>query len=181
MLARAQSAMRATLEAINKMQADGVIGRYAIGGAVGATLYLEPAATIDLDIFVTLPTSSGGVLLSLAPIYEYLKSHGGKVVDEYIEIGGWPVQFLPPCDNLETEAMAEAVATAVEGVRTWVMSAEHLVAIALRTGRSKDQTRILQFVEQGVLNRQRLQSIIERHGLTSKWKAFERKYLEGAH
>ena len=30
------------------MQADGVIGKYAIGGAVGATFYLEPAATLDL-------------------------------------------------------------------------------------------------------------------------------------
>jgi len=29
--------MKATLEAINQMQTDGVIGKYAIGGAVGAT------------------------------------------------------------------------------------------------------------------------------------------------
>ena len=33
--------MRATLAVINQMQADGVIGRYAIGGAVGATFYLR--------------------------------------------------------------------------------------------------------------------------------------------
>jgi hypothetical protein len=174
-------AVKTTIESINQMQADGIIGKYAIGGAVGATLYLEPAATIDLDIFVTLPTVSGGSLLSLAPIYEYLKSRGGKVVDEYIEIGGWPVQFLPPSNNLETEAVAEAVATTVEGVRTWVMSAEHLVAIALRTGRSKDHNRILQFVDQDAVNRQKLQSIIERNGLTEKWREFERKYLEGTH
>lgn len=31
-----------TLAVINQMQADGVIGKYATGGAVGATLYLEP-------------------------------------------------------------------------------------------------------------------------------------------
>jgi hypothetical protein len=42
--------MKATLEAINQMQADGVIGKYAIGGAVGATFYLQPAATLDVDI-----------------------------------------------------------------------------------------------------------------------------------
>ncbi len=77
--------------------------------------------------------------------------------------------------------MAEAVATTVEGVRTWVMSAEHLVAIALRTGRSKDHNRILQFVDQDAVNRQKLQSIIERNGLTEKWREFERKYLEGTH
>src|ERR1035441_1057332 len=73
--------MKATLEAINQMQTDGVIGKYAIGGAVGATFYLQAAATLDVDIFVTLPTSPGGLLLSLAPIYDYLKASGGKVED----------------------------------------------------------------------------------------------------
>jgi hypothetical protein len=166
--------VKAAIEMINQMQADGVIGAYAIGGAVGAILYLEPAATMDLDIF-------GGLLVSLAPIYEYLKLRGGKVIDEYIEIGGWPVQFLPPSNDLENDAVAQAVATSVEGVRTRVMSAEHLVAIALRTGRPKDHIRILQFVEQEAVNRQKLQAILERNGLTAKWKEFECKYLEGSH
>ena len=173
--------MKSTLELINQMQADGIIGKYAIGGAVGATMYLEPAATLDVDIFVVLPSVPGSLLLSLAPIYEYLKTRGGTVVDEYIEIGGWPVQFLPPSNQLETEAVAEAIATTVEGVRTWVMSAEHLVAIALRTGRSKDHNRILQFVDQDAVNLQKLRSIIERNGLTEKWREFERKYLEGTY
>jgi hypothetical protein len=121
------------------------------------------------------------LLLSLTPIYHYSQARGGKVVDEYIEIGGWPVEFLPPSNDLETEAVAEAVATTVEGITTWVVSAEHLVAIALRTGRLKDHYRILQFVEQDAVNRERLQSILERNGLTAKWKEFERKYLEGTH
>ncbi|MGB9086409.1 MAG: hypothetical protein WCC46_17400, partial [Terriglobales bacterium] len=149
--------MKATLEAINQMQTDGVIGKYAIGGAVGATFYLQPAATLDVDIFVTLPTSPGGLLLSLAPIYDYLKSRGGVVEDEYIVIGGWPVQFLPPSGELEREAVAESVSTEVEGVNTWVMTAEHLIAIALRTGRPKDHNRILQFIEQDAVDRGKLQ------------------------
>jgi hypothetical protein len=32
--------VRETIQAINQMQADGVIGEYAIGGAVGATFYI---------------------------------------------------------------------------------------------------------------------------------------------
>lgn len=48
--------MKESLELINRMLADGVIDRYAIGGAVGATFYLEPAATLDIDIFVVLPS-----------------------------------------------------------------------------------------------------------------------------
>ena len=50
--------MKETLDLINQMQADGVIGKYAIGGAVGAMLYLEPAATLDVDVFVASPTRS---------------------------------------------------------------------------------------------------------------------------
>jgi hypothetical protein len=172
-------AVKATLEAINQMQTDGVIGKYAIGGAVGATLYLEPAATLDVDIFVTLPAPPDSSLLSLAPIYDYLKARGGTVKDEHIVIGGWPVQFLPPSNDLEREAVMDSVAANVEGVTTWVMSAEHLVAIALRTGRSKDHIRILQFIEQKAVDRGKLQSILERHGLSSKWLRFESKYLEG--
>jgi hypothetical protein len=173
--------MKATLEAINQMQADGVIGKYAIGGAVGATRYLEPAATLDVDIFVTLPTAPDSLLLSLGPIYDYLKARGGTVKDEHIVIGGWPVQFLPPGNDLEREAVAESVAADVEGVTTWVMSAEHLVAIALRTGRSKDHIRILQFIEQEAVDRGKLQGVLERHGLSSKWLLFEKRYLEGTH
>jgi hypothetical protein len=43
--------IKETIATINQMQADGVIERYAIGGAVGATFYLEPSATLDVDIF----------------------------------------------------------------------------------------------------------------------------------
>lgn len=171
--------VKGIFEKINEMQAVGIIGKYAIGRAVGATFYLEPSATLDVDIFATLPMASGQVLLSLGPIYDYLQTHGGKLEGEYIVIDGWPVQFLPPADALDQEALVEAVETSVEGVRTWVMSAEHLVAIALRTGRPRDHARILQFTEQNSFNRTRLQNILERHGLRSKWESFESRYLGG--
>jgi len=173
--------VKETLELINQMQADGVIGKYAIGGAVGATMYVEPAATRDVDIFVVLPTTPGSLLLTIAPLYDYLQARGGAVEDEHIKIGGWPVQFLPPSSELEHEAVTESIPTKIEGVPTWVISAEHLVAIALRTGRSKDHIRILQFVEQGVLDYGKLRGILERHGLTAKWQQFEQKFLEGTH
>jgi hypothetical protein len=60
-----------------------------------------------------------------------------------------------------------------------VESAEHLVAIALRTGRPRDHARILQFIEQSAFDRPRLQSILKRHGLLSKWEQFESRYLGG--
>jgi hypothetical protein len=111
--------VKATLEAINQMQADGVIGQYAIRGAVGATLYLAPAATLDVDVFVVLPTREGSSLLSPSPIYEYLKAHRGNGAQhEHIVIAGWPVLFLPPSNELEREAIAGAVFVTVQDVPT---------------------------------------------------------------
>ena len=170
--------MKATLVTINQMQADGVIGRYAIGGAVGATFYLEPAATLDIDIFVSLQNTDDNPLLSLTPIYDYLTARGGRVEREYIVVGNWPVQFLPPGDALDEEALAQAIETDVDGIKTRVMTADHLVAIALRTGRKKDKIRIEQFIESGVLDAARLDEILTRHGLLAKWERFMRQYRE---
>jgi hypothetical protein len=169
--------VKETLQTINEMQADGVIGQYAIGGAVGATFYLAPAATVDLDVFVTLPDPSG-LLVSLSPIYEYLQARGGRIQDEYILVGDWPVQFLTPGNDLEQEAVAQAITTKVEEVATRIMSAEHLMAIALKTGRAKDHNRILQFIEQVTYDPAKLMDIFERHGLNTKWQNFESRFLK---
>ena len=170
--------MKTTLEIINEMQAKGVIGKYAIGGAVGATFYLEPAATLDVDIFVVLPNRIGSSLVTLTPIYDYLTGRGCRTEGEHIMVGTWPVQFLPASDALEKEALDDAVPTEVDGVKTWVMTAEHLVAIAPRTGRAKDHARILQFLENAAVNRNILQDILVRHKLVPRWEQFQSKYLE---
>jgi len=160
------------------MLTDGIISHYALGGAVAATFYLEPAATLDVAVFVLLPNADG-TLVSLSPIYEYLKSPGGIESREYITIGDWPVQFLVPANELEREAVATAVPVDVEGVRTWVMLAEHLVAIALSVGRAKDYIRILQFINEKAVDRKILLTVLETHGLTMKWKQFEHRFLAG--
>jgi len=51
--------IKEVIETINRMQGDGVIERYAIGGAVGATFYLEPIATLDVDVFVEFHAEPG--------------------------------------------------------------------------------------------------------------------------
>jgi hypothetical protein len=169
--------MQATLAVINHMQAEGVIGQYAIGGAVGATFYLEPSATLDIYVFVSLKQPPGSALVSLAPIYDYLTARGCKVEGEYLVIEGWPVQFLPPGGALDEEALAQAIVTEVDGLKVRVMTAELLVAIALRTGRAKDFARILQFIESGVLQTEKLDQILGRHGLLEKWGEFGDKFL----
>lgn len=147
------------------------------GGAVGATFYLEPVATIDVDIFVTMEPPPGLVLISLAPIYSYLVEHGHVLRGEYVMISGWPIQFLPPTGALVEEALTHALTIDVEGVLAPVFSAEHLAAIALQTGRAKDKARLLQFIESNVLDKQAFLAIITRHDLEDRWRQFEQMFL----
>jgi hypothetical protein len=56
------------------------------------------------------------------------------------------------------------------------MTAEHLVAIAIRTGRAKDHARILQFLEQDAVDTERLNRVLAGHGLIAKWQQFKKKY-----
>lgn len=169
------------IKTINQMQADGVIERYAIGGAVGATFYLEPVATLDVDIFAAFKAEPDSLLTSPQPIFDYLKARGGTMEGEYIiVVAGWPVQFLPPNTPLVEEALALAVQHDVAGASARVFTAEHLAAIALQTGRAKDKARLLQFVESGALDATRFQDALTRHALIAAWQKFERQFLSDA-
>jgi hypothetical protein len=165
---------------LNQLEINGVIARYAIGGAVGATFYLEPISTLDVDVFIAFKSEQGSILVSPLPIFDYLKQFGYKMEGEYIVIGGWPVQFLPADAPLLGEALAQAVESDVEGTPARVFTAEHLAAIALQTGRAKDKARLLQFVETCALDSERFQAIIARYDLGDAWKKFERQFLSDA-
>jgi len=54
--------MEESLRIINQMQADGVIGKYAIGEAIGASFYLEPTTSLDIDIFISFDNMGGNPL-----------------------------------------------------------------------------------------------------------------------
>jgi hypothetical protein len=166
-----------TIAVINQMQADGIIERYAIGGAVGATFYLEPVATLDVDVFITFQAEAGSLPASPRPIFDYLKARGGTMEGEYIVVAGWPVQFLPAASPLAAEALEQVVEKDVAGVRVRVFTAEHLAALALQTGRAKDKARLLQFIESGALEAARFQDILSRHGLMAAWERFEKQFL----
>jgi hypothetical protein len=170
--------IKEVIEILNRMPADGVIERYAIGGAVGATFYLEPIATLDVDVFVEFRAEPGSAIISPKPIFEYLRDRGCTMEGEYIVIAGWPVQFLPAGSPLLQEALAASVEKDVDGTGARVFTPEHIAAIALDTGRAKDKARVLQFIEAGVLDLERLQEIIARHGLTGHWQQFERQFLK---
>lgn len=161
------------------MQVDGVIEQYAIGGAVGATFFLEPMNTLDVDIFFTFKAEPSGPILSLQPIFDYLTARGCTLQGEYVVIGGWPVQFLPPTSPLVEDALRQAVTMNMDGVPVRVFNPEYLAAIALQTGRTKDKTRLLQFVQASALQISLFETILEDHKLLDRWQQFKRQFLGG--
>jgi hypothetical protein len=169
--------IRDVIATANQMEADGVIGRFAIGGAVGATFYFEPVATLDVGVLVAFRAEPGGLLASPKPVFDYLLARGCSLKGEYVIIGGWPVQFLPPTGPLVEDALAAAVVADVDGERARVFTAEHLAAIALQTGRAKDKARLLQFIEADALDDVSFQEIVQRFDLVDAWANFERQFL----
>jgi hypothetical protein len=177
--------MKQTLEVINAMESDGVIGRYAMSGAVAAYNYIEPTVTADLDILISFNETSArpkSGLITLAPIFAYLKAKGYQEHrKEGLIIQGWPVQFLPVASDLDAEALAQAQQVEIQineaegSVWTRILRAEHLVAICLRTGRPKDLIRITQFLEEDAVDLSALSEVLRRHDLKEAWQAFCRR------
>jgi hypothetical protein len=159
-----------TIAVINQTRADGVIENYALGGATAVIFYTEPIATEDVDIFVHV-VNTESVLLQFQPLFDYLKKRGYEIKGEHVYIEGFPVQFLPISNDLIAEAITEANEFALgSAVIVRVMSPEHLVAIMLDTGRLKDFLRIGVFLEHDVVNPEKLQTVLEKHGLAEKWR-----------
>jgi hypothetical protein len=160
--------MKQTLGVLNRMEAEGIIGQYAISGAFAAYYYVEPTVTEDLDVLITL-----------APIFSYLREKGyDEHRKEGIVIEGWPVQFLPVASDLDAEALAQAkeieipISEAEGTVKTRILRPEHIVAISLGVRRPKDFLRIAQFLEEEAVDRELLSDVLARHALTDAWKAF---------
>src|SRR5439155_5213874 len=157
--------IREVIETINRMRADGVIDRYALGGAVGAMFYLEPFSTLDVDVFMELHASQDSLVVDPTPIFNYLKEQGCVMEGQYVVIADSPVQFIPPGSPLADEALKEAVEKDIQGTSARVITAEHLAALALQVGRPKDKARVIQFIDAGKLDMERFRSIVDRHQL----------------
>lgn len=170
--------MKPVVRVLNQMVQDGIIGNYAVAGAVAAFNYIEAVHTEDLDILAAI--GSGSSLITMEPIYRYLADKGySEAKSEGLMIEGWLVQFLPAYDALTVEALANAEefpyrdagdTGTPEQIR--VIQAEHVMAFALSVGRTKDHLRLAQFIEEGKVKPGPLKDVLERHGLLSKWRAF---------
>ena len=167
--------MKRTLQVLLQLHAEGALARFAVGGAIAASFYIEAVATEDLDIFAFLQPSPSGLVV-LSPLYDRLKALGATVQDEHVLIHGWPVQILPAYTSLVEEAVRDAREQAFEGLSVPVVTADHLCAIALQTGRPKDFQRIYSLIQAGCVTSAKLRQLIQAHGLQERWKQYARRY-----
>ena len=164
--------MELTLKILNEMEAAGLVKRHAIGGAMAAYFYSEAVVTEDLDAFVLLAQPVTG-WLALTPVYEFLKARGASERREHLLLAGTLLQVIPAYDLLTEEAVQQAVERQVGETPTRVMRPEHLIAIALKTGRAKDHARVALLLEEADVDSELLTSILERHQLLARWNQFK--------
>ena len=165
--------MQKTLAILNELETAGLVERYAIGGAMAGFFYAEAVITEDLDAFVLFKTSGG--LITLTPIYDFLKQRGATEEREHLWLAGTLVQLIPAYDALTEEAVREAVEKNVGQTMTRVMRVEHLIAVALKTGRAKDYARVVLLLEEAEVDDARLRDILARHRLQDRWEKYKLK------
>ena len=170
--------MKKTLEVINELKKKGLIKNYAIGGAIAALKWTEPFFTEDLDVLIILAKETKEKeLITLTPIYEYLKKKGYIWKGHWIVIEGVPVDIFP-ADQLEKEAVDNAEETEYEGTKTRIIAPEYLIALFLRAFRDKDLRKIEMLLKQTNVNKEKLDEILNKYGLTKKFIEFRKKYYE---
>src|ERR1700739_1751125 len=84
--------LAAVMRGANGLVSAGVIGDWALGGALAAIYYVEPFTTYDADIFF-IPREKGPSA-GIPAIYEHLQAQGWQVEGEHLLVRGFPVQFL---------------------------------------------------------------------------------------
>ncbi|MEO7539616.1 MAG: hypothetical protein ABIV21_06290 [Pyrinomonadaceae bacterium] len=167
------------LAALDEMCQADIVENYAIGGAFAAILHAEPISTVDLDIFFFFKEKQAGTVLSLEKIYEFAKTKGFEFDHEFINIGGWLVQFIESNQNpLWSEAISNADVLTIGELGANVIDREHLVAMWLLAGRPKDYQKITMFVDADILDHGKLTDILSRHDLLVKWEAEKWRFAD---
>ena len=166
--------MKETIEVLNGLKEKALIEDYAVGGGIATIFYTEPVFTYDLDVFIIVKSETAEGILSLTPIYDYLAGKGCAWKGEHILIGGLPVQFLPVESGIEKEAVDHAREITYGGVKTKILPAEYLIAIALKVGRRKDFDKVDRLIDQAKIDKGTLESILKKHQLLDKFKKWEK-------
>ena len=163
--------MQAVCDILEQLLLEGILSRYAVGGATAAGFHGEPLATRDVDVFVFLDPPEGSLLVTLDPVFRRLDELGfNEFEEEGLLIHGFPVQFLSAAPGLEAEAVEQAMIVEWEDHRLRVMRPEHLAVIALTVGRPKDRARLVYLVELPDFNIESFRQILTRYQLLERWQ-----------
>lgn len=162
--------MQAVCDILEQLLREGILKRYAIGGATAAGFHGEPLATRDVDVFVFIDPPDGALLVTLDPLFKRLSELGfNEFEEEGLLVHGFPVQFLSAAPGLESEAVEQAMVVEWEDHRLRVMRPEHLAAIALSVGRPKDRARLVYLAELPDFDISSLREILIRYQLLDRW------------
>lgn len=166
------SRLRDVFTVLSELVDEGIVGSYALVGAVAAIFYAEAIRTFDLDVAVSLPVPEEPIL-SLAPVYVHLRKKGFSPEGEHVRIHGVPVQFLSSTPALWCDAVTQARVFDYEGVEVRVAPPEHLVLMALDAPSLRRRERAALLVESGAVDRETLRTLAARHGiaLPEAWRA----------
>ena len=160
---------------IEKLENDGLIKDYAVGGGVATIFYTEVFSTYDIDVFIILPEKTSG-LVDISPIYKWFKKRGYRSHREHIIIDDVPVQLLPAYNDLIVEAIEKSSRIKYKSKTIKTFRPEHLVAIMLQTFRPKDRVKIIEFLDNVKLDRKYLGEILKRYNLQGKFADFIKSY-----
>lgn len=169
-----ETAVEHALRLANGAKAKGLIGDYAIAGAFAFIYYCEPFETKDFDLLVSLTTTPSG-LIDLGPIWEHFIAGGASAQGQFLRVSRLLVDFVPVADALDADALEHAADIRVGAQPTRVLTAEHAVAVAVRTARPQDRMKIERLLTSApeALDRTRLDTILEKHGLLLKWQKMQ--------
>ena len=166
--------MKQFAQLLNEMQVAGVIENYALFGAMAQMRYTEAVAT--LDAYVLIAVASPERMDVLAGVYDFCARRGFSPEGDAVQVGAWPVQFVPAFSALTEEALKHADTADFEGVPFRVVRADYLATIALSVGRAKDYARILALLESSSATREEIARLAANHGLSEAWRRFEARF-----
>lgn len=147
------------------------MGSYAIAGAFAFVYYGEPFETKDLDLMVSLALTEAG-LVDVAPVWEHSVEGGAVPEGQFLRLSRILVDIVPAADALDEEALRRALEPHVGRHPARILTAEHAVAIAVRTGRARDRLKIARLLASApdAIDHPELEEILRRHGLLEKWR-----------
>lgn len=169
--------MKKTLQKLNTLVASGIINEYAIAGGMAQFYYVEPSVTYDLDLIVNISNKEND-LAPFASLYKWAAENDYQTEGEHILIEGMPVQFLLPYNSLVAEALENRIQISLFEEKTFILSAEYLMAIMLQTWRPTDRERLVRFFDEAVFDEIKFLDIIKRFDLLNKYQDLMKKFYE---